>query len=223
MPTQIEAPTDAREMHSKIFSSETTQLPPALAFFLSMVLKNNVDIEAESAQPLLAELEEEIVVVREAAEEQTIARTLLFRFGLPYLPGAEEIWLTLSEYLANAKKATEQTQTQLEQTINQVQALLISQLVADEENQLLVLEAEEVEHQRGINTLGESSHFLTNEGQLTTQKNDAVTQKRERLNLIASQKRTIQSSIESMRSMVINLFMNFTNIRQFDQTQLVMA
>ena len=56
-----------------------------------------------------------------------------------------------------------------------------------------------------------------------TQKNDAVTQKRERLNLIASQKRTIQSSIESMRSMVINLFMNFTNIRQFDQTQLVMA
>jgi hypothetical protein len=223
MPTQIEAPTDAREMHGRIFSSETTQLPPDLVFFLSMVLKNNVDIEAESAQPLLTELEEEIVVVREAVEEQTIARTLLLRFGLPYLPGAEEVWLTLSEYLANAKEATEQTQTQLEQTINQVQALFISQLVADEENQLLVLEAEEVEHQQGINTLGESGYFLTNEGQLTTQKNNAVTQKRERLNLIASQKITIQNSIESMRSMVNNLFMNFTNIRQFDQTQLVMA
>ena len=48
MPTQIEAPTDAREMHSKIFSSETTQLPPALAFFLSMVLKNNVSGNTQS-------------------------------------------------------------------------------------------------------------------------------------------------------------------------------
>jgi hypothetical protein len=223
MPTQIEVPTDAREMHGGIFSSETTQLPPALVFFLSMILKNNVDIEVESAQPLLAELEEEILVVREATEEQTIARTLLFRFGLPYLPGAEEVWEILGGYLVNAKEATKEARVQLKQTINHLQALLITQLTTEQESQLEAIELEEKQHRQGITTLQKSSSNLVDESPLASQNNDAITQKKERLMIISTQKGQIRNSIESMRAMISNLLMNFSSIQQFDSTQLVMA
>ena len=223
MPNLVEAPTDAREMHGNIFSSEATHLPPALVFFLSMILKNNVDIKAEPAQPLLDELEEEILIVREATEEQVVARTLLLRFGLPYLPGAEEVWLTLGEYLANAKEAAEQALFRLRETVDQIQALLIGQLVRDEETQIEALEIEEKQHRQGIMTLQKTSPSLHEENQLMEQRDGAVSQKKDRLTIISIKKKEFRDSIESMRAMVVNLFISSTNIQQLDSTQLVMA
>ena len=216
-------PTDAREMHARIFSGEATQLPPSLIFFLATIFKNSQEAEVDAAQPLLDSIEGEVAAIEESLEEQTIARTLLLRFGLPYLPGAEEIWVILSEYLDNAKEATEQTQLQLKETVAQIQALLITQLTTEHQEQLESLELEEEQHRQGITTLQKAEVSFVDEDQLADQNDEAITQKRDRLTFISTQKRQLQNSIESMRAMVSNLLINFTNVQQFDSTQLVMA
>ncbi len=216
-------PMDAREMHAQIFSGEAVQLPPLLTFFLAMMLKNNQNVEMETDQLLLTEVEQKTLTIEEAMKEQTIARTLLLRFGLPYLPGAEEVWLTLSEYLANAKEATDQAQLQLKQAIEQIRALLITQLAVDQEDELRTLKTEEKEHQQGITTLQKSGTILIEENALVSQKNAAIEQKKQRLTVIAAQKEQLKNSIQSMQVMVSNLITSFTGIHQLDQTQLVMA
>jgi len=228
----IRVPTDAREMHSRIFPGEATQLPAELIFLLaslrnqataSEITELPASAETSALAPLLASLQQETVMITEAMEEQTIARTLLLRFGLPYLPGAEKVWLTLSEYLVDAKKATEQAKLQLRQAVDQIQALLITQLAVDEEKQLQALSAEEEQHRQGITTLDNARGNLVDENQLSTANNQAADQKKQRLTAISAQKSRIKDSIQSMRSVASSLFINFTSIRQFDSAELVMA
>ncbi len=223
-------PTDARDMHSHIFPGKDTRLPleiaQSLSSFQNIVATDKIGVGLEktsSLQPLLDSFEQETLIVEESLEEQTIARTLLLRFGLPYLPGAEEVWLTLSEYLVNAKKATEQTQLQLKQSIDQIRALLITQLTTDQESRLVTLEKEEEKHKQGIATLQKTDANLVEESQLISQNNGAIAQKKNRLVVISAQKRQIKDSIESMRAMVSNLITNFISIHRFDSAQLVMA
>ena len=219
-------PAEAREMFGSMYQKEAAQLPPTLAFFLAMMLRANntsAELEMEEQEDLFVEVKERTLVIEEALEEQTLARTLLLRFGLPYLPGAEKVWLTLSEYLVNAKAATEQAQLQLEQAINQIRALLIYQLTVEKEAELKTLELEEVAHQQGTLILHQTDISLAVETELDDQKNSAIDQKKERLTVISIQKRQLQDSIESMRAMVSNLFTSFANIGQFKQTQLVMV
>jgi len=55
------------------------------------------------------------------------------------------------------------------------------------------------------------------------QRDGAVSQKKDRLTIISIKKKEFRDSIESMRAMVVNLFISSTNIQQLDSTQLVMA
>ncbi len=224
--TETPIPQDARDMHERIYSHEEIQLPPVLIFLMSTIFKStqNQELKAnEVSQTLLLELEHQMQIVNEAIEEQTIARTLLVRFGAPYLEGAEAVWLTLSEYLTQAKEATDQAKLELQQTINQMQAILINQFVTEEEAELKMLEAEEEKQQQGVDTLKRTDDLLVGENQLISQSSIAVIRKKETLNLIVERKKRIKDSIAATQASVSNLISSFIGINRFNSTELVMA
>jgi hypothetical protein len=234
MPKQHEAPDASRAMFTSFYGAENQEsiIPKELTFILDLVQSEAnapedevslINTEASPLQHLLNSIKQEIGFVTETTEEQVFARTLLVRFGLPWLPGAEEVWLMLSERLTEAKEVTQQAQLQLEQAINQVRALLVSQLTTDQENELKILQAEERQQQDGMITLQESGAALADEADLDAQKNGALILKKERLSAITIEKRQVKKSIESMRAMVSNLLLGLAGVRQFDQTELVIA
>ena len=216
-------PQEARTMYMTMYDQETAEMPTELTFVLDLIQNEAVTPKIDTAEDLFESIQRETLFIEEAAEEQAFARTLLRRFGLPYLPGAEKVWVMLSEYLTNAKEATEQAQAQLEQTIEQVKALLTHQLTIEKEEELEELHREEKQHLAGTTLLQETNTALLNEDELAAQKDEAIDQKEERLRIISVQKIQIKSSIESMRAMVSNLIASFSGVKQFDKTQLVMA
>ena len=230
LQTETIIPTDAREMHENIFLNETIELSPEIILLLSSFqnITATDKIEAgfdktSSLQPLLDSLQQKTLIVDESLKEQIAARTLLFRFGLPYLPEAEEVWFTLSEYLVNAKETTEQSQLELKLAIEQIKALLINQLVTEQENQLQTLIIKENQHKQGITTLQKTETNLVEENQLISQNGEAIKQKKEQLTVISAQKKQIKNSIESMKAMISNLLAGFAKINQFNSAQPVMA
>ena len=218
-----EAPSDAREMHARIYNEEQVELPPELNFLLNSMQNEATGLGKNQSTTLLASVKQESIFIRDALEEQTIARTLLERFGLPYLPGAETVWLTLSEYLNTAKKATEQAQLQLNQAVEQIRALLVYQLKIEQEAKLKTLREEEKKHQSGITILDKSGQELTGENSLSARKDGAVTKKKERLNEISIEKKGIEEFIQAITAMAVNLMNSASDIGRFGSAELVMS
>jgi hypothetical protein len=224
-------PNRAREMYAGIYPQEVVALPIELNFLLASIQNEvsalgdeNMTItnEANQLESLLESVGQESSIIRDAMEEQTVARTLLLRFGLPYLPGAEVVWLTLSEYFANANTATEQALVQLSKAIEQIKALVVIQLKTDQEDRLRALELEEKQHQSGIITLQKSEDLL-GENNLNVQKDGAIAQKKLRLIAISNEKVKIKRSIQATIATMSNLVKSFINVNHFDKTQLAMA